>query len=122
LSIIFFKKRELISVIIGEMSHNDSLEERVTRAESQLSFNSSVAKEQRDDIKDIKETVNDIKTSIAVFQNQCLACQSKPNLEPRIRDLESKASIVLGGWKMIMVFVSLGGLILKEFISYIRGH
>ena len=98
---------------------SNTFEERLTKTETQQVFNDQVLQEQRSDIKEIKNTVNEIKTALAVIQYNS---QNKPDLEPRVRTLEDKANQVFGGWKTIALFAGVGGLILKECITWLRGH
>ena len=90
------------------MSHNESQEERLIKLETQISFYETLALEQRKDIKEIKETANLINTSIALFHAKCLQCQAKPDLEPRIRDLEKRVDLFSGGLKFSEKLMVLG--------------
>jgi uncharacterized coiled-coil protein SlyX len=106
------------------MSHNESQEERLIKLETQISFYEAIATEQRSDIKEIKDTANLINTSIAVFHTKCLQCQSKPDLEPRVRELEKRVDLFSGGLKFsekLMVFGAAGLSAVSLVLAWLKG-
>lgn len=94
------------------MSH-DTIEERFAKIESKQSFHDAAIIEYRSDSREIKESLNEIKTSLAVSNSQAL--------EPRVRALEDKANLAFGGWKMLTLFGGLGLLLLKELVTFLHG-
>lgn len=91
---------------------NDTIEERFARIESKQNFHDDAIEQYRADSKEIKASLNDIKTSLAVSTSQ--------TLEPRVRALEDKANQVFGGWKITVLYGSVGLLFLKEFINWLH--
>ena len=100
---------------------NHTLEERISSIEVTQRFHEQSLVEQRSDIKEIKETLGQIKTALEVFNARCVSCQSQP-LEPRVRKLEDKSNLVLGGWKGMVISGSLFILIVKAAWEYLKGN
>jgi hypothetical protein len=110
-------------VIHGRIMSSDTLEERLTRLESMQDFQNTAIAEQRIDAKEIKVTLNDIRTSMAVYQQACMQCRAVPSLEPRVRALEDDRNKAFGGWKMATMMAGIAVLLIKAAFSYFQsGH
>jgi peptidoglycan hydrolase CwlO-like protein len=101
------------------MSSHENIDSRITKIESQLPFHTTLVEETRKDIKEVKEGMNEIKTSIALIQ---ASLQNNVTLEPRVRKLEDNANAFLGGWKTITVFGSLALLLLRGAWELIKSN
>lgn len=101
---------------------NDTIEERFAKIESKQAFHDAAIIEHRADAKEIKEILNQIRTSLAVSESRYAESKETPSLEPRVRALEDKANQAFGGWKMIILFAGLGSLILKNLIVWILSN
>ena len=102
---------------------NDSIEERLSKLEARQGFHDQAIVDQNTNIKEIKDLMGDIKTSLAVLTKSQDRTETTPSLEPRVRLLEDSLNRALGGLKMgRLIAGGIGGLLGAILTIFTKTH